>query len=156
MMSDRTQGGACLFSPKQHAVMFGLLAREICRHFGTDADALLLRAVETYGEERGRRMAARCRQNGDPPDDMASYFAYCEWSWPGESLRTENDPQCSHVSFRMLKCPWHTAWQESGLADFGFYYCRCVDHAILKGFNPALYHIQNSFSEIPKSPIVLR
>ena len=121
-MPDRTQGGACLFGPKQHAVMFGLLAREICRHFGPDADPLLLRAVETYGEERGRRMAARCRQNGDPLDDMASYFAYCEWSWPGESLRTENDSQCSHVSFRMLKCPWHTAWQESGLADFGFYY----------------------------------
>ena len=56
-MPDRTQGGACLFGPKQHAVMFGLLAREICRHFGPDADALLLRAVETYGEERGRRMA---------------------------------------------------------------------------------------------------
>lgn len=104
-MPDRTQGGACLFGPKQHAVMFGLLAREICRHFGPDADPLLLRAVETYGEERGRRMAERCRKNGDPLDDMASYFAYCEWSWPGESLRTENDPQCSHVSFRMLKCP---------------------------------------------------
>ena len=131
-MPDRTQGGACLFGPKQHAVMFGLLAREICRHFGPDADTLLLRAVETYGEERGRRMAERCRKNGDPLDDMASYFAYCEWSWPGESLRTENDPQCSHVSFRMLKCPWHTAWQESGLVDYGFYYCRCVDHAILK------------------------
>ena len=51
-MPDRTQGGACLFGPKQHAVMFGLLAREICRHFGPDADPLLLRAVETYGEER--------------------------------------------------------------------------------------------------------
>ena len=37
-MPDRTQGGACLFGPKQHAVMFGLLAREICRHFGPDAD----------------------------------------------------------------------------------------------------------------------
>ena len=150
MMPDRTQGGACLFGPKQHAVMFGLLAREICRHFGPDADALLLTLT-------GQTTVAEIsRQNGDPPDDMASYFAYCEWSWPGESLRTENDPQCSHVSFRMLKCPWHTAWQESGLADFSFYYCRCVDHAILKGFNPALYHIQNSFSEIPKSPIVLR
>ena len=49
-MPDRTQGGACLFGPKQHAVMFGLLAREICRHFGPDADTLLLTAVETYGE----------------------------------------------------------------------------------------------------------
>lgn len=137
MTMEHLQENAFLFGPKQHAVMFGLLAREICRHFGADADALLLAAVETYGEERGRRMAARCTKNGDPLDDMASYFAYCEWSWPGESIRTENDPECPHVSFRMLKCPWHTAWRESGLEDFGVYYCRCVDRAILRGFNPA-------------------
>lgn len=37
---------ACLFSPKQHAVMFGLLAGAICKHYGPKADALLLEAVE--------------------------------------------------------------------------------------------------------------
>ena len=125
------------FGPRQHAVMFGLLAEAICKHYGPKADALLLEAVETYGEERGRRMAARCRKNGDPLDDMASYFAYCEWSWRGESVRTANDPDCPHVSFRMLKCPWHTAWRENGLEDVGHFYCRCVDRAILRGFNPA-------------------
>ena len=82
-------------------------------------------------------MAARCRKNGDPLDDMASYFAYCEWSWRGESVRTANDPRLPHVSFRMLKCPWHTAWRENGLEDVGHFYCRCVDRAILRGFNPA-------------------
>ena len=75
MMPDRTQAGACLFGPKQHAVMFGLLAREICRHFGPDADPLLLRAVETYGEERGRRMAERCRQGHQPQRQLPTYLA---------------------------------------------------------------------------------
>ena len=117
-MPDRTQAGACLFGPKQHAVMFGLLAREICRHFGPDADTLLLRAVETYGEERGRRMAARCRQNGDPLDDMASYFAYCEWSWPGESLRTENDPQWLPRQFPHAEMP--LAYRLAGKRIGGF------------------------------------
>lgn len=137
MTMERPHENACIFGPKQHAVMFGLLARQICMHFGPDADALLLTAVETYGWERGRRMAARCLKNGDSLNDMASYFAYCEWSWPGESVRTENDPDCPHISFRMLACPWHTAWRENGLEDYGFYYCRCVDRAILRGFNPA-------------------
>ena len=138
------------FGPRQHAVMFGLLAEAICKHYGPKADALLLEAVETYGEERGRRMAARCRKNGDPPDDMASYFAYCEWSWPGESVRTVNDPDCPHVSYRMLKCPWHTAWRESGLEDVGHFYCRRVDRAILRGFNPA-FRLRLS-SCLPQNP----
>lgn len=141
---------ACLFSPKQHAVMFGLLAGAICKHYGPKADALLLEAVEAYGEERGRRMAARCRKNGDPLDDMASYFAYCEWAWPGGSSRTANDPDCPHVSYRMLKCPWHTAWRESGLEDVGHFYCRCVDRAILRGFNPA-FRLRLS-SCLPQNP----
>ena len=112
------------FGPRQHAVMFGLLAEAICKHYGPKADALLLEAVETYGEERGRRMAARCRKNGDPLDDMASYFAYCEWSWRGESVRTANDPDCPHVSFRMLKCPGippggKTGWRMSAISIAG-------------------------------------
>ena len=89
-MPDRTQGGACLFGPKQHAVMFGLLAREICRHFGPDADALLLRAVETYGEERGRRMAERCRQNGVCKNTQPAgpYCLQCFHCLLGDTLKT--------------------------------------------------------------------
>lgn len=126
-----------VFSPWHHAVMFGLLAKGICDHFGEAADGLLLSAVEAYGQERGRRMAARCLRSGDPIDDMASYFAYCEWSWPG-SVKTPPDPGCPYVSYRILACPWHSAWKESGLAEYGYFYCRCVDQAILRGFNPAL------------------
>ena len=126
-----------VFSPWHHAVMFGLLAKGICDHFGEAADGLLLSAVEAYGQERGQRMAARCLRSGDPIDDMASYFAYCEWSWPG-SVKTPPEPGCPYVSYRILACPWHSAWKESGLAEYGYFYCRCVDRAILRGFNPAL------------------
>ena len=65
-----------VFSPWHHAVMFGLLAKGICDHFGEAADGLLLSAVEAYGQERGRRMAARCLRSGDPIDDMASLTYY--------------------------------------------------------------------------------
>lgn len=68
----------------------------------------------------------------------------------GGSSRTANDPDCPHVSYRMLKCPWHTAWRESGLEDVGHFYCRCVDRAILRGFNPA-FRLRLS-SCLPQNP----
>lgn len=125
------------FGPRQHAVMFGLLAKGICDNFGEDADALLWEAVETYGMERGKRMARRCLANGDPLD-MASYVAYGEWSFSGGFIKTHPDPDCAYLNYHVLSCPWCTAWKEAGLEDYGIYYCRCVDKSILKGFNPAL------------------
>lgn len=127
------------FGPREHAVMFGLLAKAILSRFGAEGESLLLSAVETYGMERGARMAARCRRNSDPTGDMASYFAYCEWSWTGSgSVRTGPDPSLPYLCYRMLECPWHAAWQESGLSAFGACYCRVVDRAILRGFDPTL------------------
>lgn len=43
-----------------------------------------------------------------------------------------------------------TAWRESGLEDFSVYYCRCVDRAILRGFNPA-FRLRLS-SCLPQNP----
>lgn len=125
------------FGPKQHAVMFGLLAKGICDHFGEEADALLWDAVAAYGSERGQRMAKRCVKNGDPLD-MASYVAYGEWSFSGGFEKTQPDPDCAYLNYKVVKCPWCTAWLDNDLADYGTYYCRCVDKSILRGFNPEL------------------
>jgi len=135
--SGLTAVKAPVFGPKQHAVMFGLLAKGICENFGEDADALLMEAVQAYGMERGTRMAKRCVANGDPLD-MASYVAYGEWSFSGGFEKTQPDPDCAYLNYHVLNCPWCTAWKEYDLADYGTYYCRCVDKAILKGFNPEL------------------
>ena len=137
MMTGHGPKAAETFAPEHHAVMFGLLAKGVCGHFGPAADALLQRAVQRYGEQRGARMALRCLSNGDPLD-MASYFAYCEWSHRGGAQKTDPDPDCSYLSYRMLACPWHTAWKQSGLLAYGRYYCRFVDRAILRGFSPVL------------------
>lgn len=125
------------FGPRQHAVMFGVLAKGILEAFGEQTgDELLWAAVERYGEERGRRMALRCERDG-VERDMAAYFAYGEWSASGgfEKSPLLDDP---YRHYHVLRCPWCTAWDESGLEEYGQYYCRAVDRAILRGFNPSL------------------
>lgn len=125
------------FSPKHQAVLFGLLARDILSLYGRQrGDQLLKRAVRRYGNERGSRMAQRALQNGDPLD-MTSYFAYGEWSWAGDFSQTVIQKKPYYIE-RVYGCPWYTGWEESGLAEYGWYYCRSVDASLLEGFQPAL------------------
>ena len=133
--SGLTKNREIVFSPKQHAIIFGLLAKEYLNEFD-NGDALLFDAVARYGRERGSRMAQRCKANGDDLD-MVGYFAYSEWKWDGgfskKTIQTE--PYFAHYVF---ECPWCSAWKESGLEEYGQYYCRNVDLNICKGFNQEL------------------
>jgi hypothetical protein len=125
------------FTPYQHAVMFGLFAKNILEVFGKDeGDTLLFSAVGQYGEERGRRMAKRCAAHGKPLD-MDGYQAFAEWRYNREfeKIPLFNSPYSAH---RVLQCPWVNSWKKAGLMEYGQYYCRAVDFGIVRGFNPKL------------------
>lgn len=125
------------FGPRQHAVMFGVLARAVLDVFGgQEGDDLLWEAVSQYGQERGRRMALRCQADG-AETDMAAYFAYGEWA-ATEGFEKTPLMEEPYRHYHVLQCPWCTAWAEAGLAEYGQYYCRTVDRSILRGFNHAL------------------
>lgn len=97
---------------------------------------LLLSALEAYGQERGRRMAARCAQRR-PHRRYGLLFRLLRMVLAGQ----RENPAGTRLSLRELphtRLPLHSAWKESGLAEYGYFYCRCVDQAILRGFNPAL------------------
>lgn len=125
------------FTPKQQAVMFALLAKNILESFGDEqGDALLLAAVERYGMQRGSRMAQRAAAHGKPLD-MASYQAFTEWKYSG-GFEKQGLFAAPYSAYRVTACPWQTAWEAAGFAQYASYYCRNVDVSILKGFNPAL------------------
>ena len=120
-----------------HAVLFGALAEGVLSAFGDKGKELLEKAVIRYGNERGQRMAKRALKNGDPLD-MASYFAYGEWGVTGGFEKTAPKKDCPYLHYHVTKCPWCTAWEEAHMMEYGQYYCRSVDAAILQGFNPEL------------------
>lgn len=148
--SGLTAAKAPQFSPRQHAILFGLMARAILDTYGADeGDKLLWEAVARYGKERGSRMAQRCRAHGDPVD-MAGYFAYSEWSWDEGFKKStiQNEPYFAHY---VHECPWCSAWKESGLEEYGQYYCRNVDVNIVRGFSPELELEMKSALSMPGS-----
>ena len=126
------------FTARHHALLFAWIARAVVERTGkTEGERVVRESVRRYGEERGHRMRLRAELNSDALT-MASYLAYGEWSVPqgwskSEVLQTVPDRK-THV----LKCPWHEAWQELGLLEFGRLYCLEIDEALVRGFNTDL------------------
>lgn len=131
-----TGGTADAFTPEHHAVLFGALARRTLEAFGDAAPALLQRAVERYGRERGGRMAQRAAQWGVEPD-MLAYLAFSEWRYPHHFVKSVESRQPVYTTL-VHQCPWCRAWKEHGQQEYGPWYCRYVDEALVKGFNPQL------------------
>jgi len=121
-----------------HAMLFALMARAVCNHSDEKTCAAIMRkAVRTYGEQRGHRMALRARANGHALT-MANFLAYGEWSLdPGES-DLQMVAKVPHARVHISKCPWHQLWAEKDLLPYGRYYCLEIDDALVRGFNPEL------------------
>ncbi len=100
-------------------------------------------ATRTYGEERGRRMAQRALRDGEALD-FRNYKRYSEWS-PTKEMETEGHSNKSQdlsfipdYSYKVLRCPWAYQFSQMDLKDCGAVYCRYIDKAIVRGFNPEL------------------
>ena len=121
---------------ENQAVMFALLAKHAIQAKGEPGRVVIQRGMQRYGRERGRRMAARARANGDPIA-LWTEQAYGEWQpdYPGQMefgyVRTE-PTLVTYIS----KCAWCEAWRKYGLLEYGREYCVNVDNAVFQGFDP--------------------
>lgn len=132
------QGGFCMedFREIHHAYLIVSFFGALTARAGACGEDIFVMAAQTYGEERGKRMAMRALRDGNALD-LASYFAYCEWvPTPGESEACfETCP--GTVVESVVRCPWNAVFKESGSAC-GERYCREIDRAIVRGFSPKL------------------
>jgi len=118
---------------EQHAVLFGLLSREVLTRCPDRGEEVIRACVRTYGRQRGGRMAQRCLAKGDALSPE-NYQAYNERSSkPGQmrSVPAQKEPEyVIHVE----KCAWVDAWRKHGLLEYGKYYCLDVDRSLTRGF----------------------
>lgn len=127
-----------LFTETTHALLFAWIARAVIQQAGPQRGEGVLRlAVRRYGEQRGRRMAQRARRDGMDLG-MPAYLAYGEWRSATGLGQQELSQPGQDARLVVLRCPWNEAWNQDGLGVFGRLYCREIDRALLRGFNPAL------------------
>ena len=114
---------------------------------------IFLFALRAYGSQRGRRMAQRALRDGRPLD-FASYRYYSEWSFTEDFLRDagtffKETEKGENYFYEVYDCPWNRIYQQSGLPDGALLYCRDLDKAIARGFNPALRYEVERFEGAP-------
>lgn len=114
-------------------MLFAYIAKEAIDAFGEAGRAAVIRGVERYGYQRGRRMALRAQMDGSPLDAL-SYDLYGEWEcFPGQ-VECAAVKEEGRFCLRYSRCPWYTEWKHFGMLEYGRCYCDHVDMAILKGF----------------------
>ena len=127
-----------MLTARSHAYLFGLIAKEVIDAFDASGRQAVVKGVNLYGQQRGRRMAMRTVADGFEPSAL-NYVAYGEWTAePGEmdfSIPAKNPD----IRYWIKKCPWHDVWKEHGLLEnYGYLYCKYIDVAIAQGYNPEL------------------
>lgn len=120
-----------------HADVLVEFYRELTERFGEKGLRAFCKGSQLYGESRGRRMALRALRDGYELD-YDSYFAYGEFdSTPGEAeYRMKAEPGL--VKENAVRCLWATEFAARGCKDCGRVYCKLIDKAVARGFDPNL------------------
>lgn len=116
--------------------LLGSIAAEVIARFGDEGREAIIAGVRRYGEERGRRLAERVKSEGREPD-FAS-FTVCSDLDTGYH-RMEPHMEEGRLRVEVSYCPLAQALKEWGLEEYGKYFCRNIDAAIMRGYNPERY-----------------
>lgn len=120
-----------------HAWIVSEFYRLFMKQFGERGKCAFIQAAQTYGEQRGKRMAMRSIADGQTLD-FRSYFAYGEYSSTDAFFEVQMWGEPGVVNEKVSRCPWADLFARRGLKDCGEAYCREIDRAIVRGFNPEL------------------
>lgn len=131
------------FNEKVHAYIAAKFYVHLTEAFGERGRQAFIHGTQYYAMQRGRRMAQRAIRDGQPLT-QATYNYYGEWVNTEEvkalgcANKSEKLPDGSK---KITQCPWYTQFKEMGLKEAGTEYCRHLDSAISRGFNPYLNYV---------------
>lgn len=139
------------FNERVHAYIAARYYVALTETFGERGKAAFIHATQYYAMQRGRRMAQRAIRDGAPLT-FATYCRYGEWVGTPEAAEEGISNVSCFQSYRpdavqhIFRCPWHQQFKDMGLDQTaGAEYCRHLDMAIARGFNPYLtYEVEQT------------
>jgi hypothetical protein len=117
--------------------MFSLMAKTIIDALGRErGEEIIKKAVEDFGEERGRRIAQRVKALGKPLS-FRNFLIYTDLD-TSAILSYMPKIENGNLLLEIDRCDFSQGARDWGLLEYFNYYCRYVDEAILRGYNPDL------------------
>lgn len=131
------------FNERVHAYIAAKYYVHLTEEFGERGKLAFIHATQYYAGQRGRRMAQRAIRDGQSLT-QASYNYYGEWvnteEIKAQGIANRSERTTEGYS-KITCCPWHVQFQEMGCQEAGAVYCRYLDAAISRGFNPELGYV---------------
>jgi hypothetical protein len=119
------------------AQLFASMAREVIDTMGPEeGEKLIRRAVESFGRERGSRIAKTVAAKKKPLS-LRNWIIYTDISpsnFPAKAEFPEGD-----LEARVKDCAFIKAAEQWGLNKYAALYCKYADYAILDGYNPDVH-----------------
>jgi hypothetical protein len=126
-----------MMTPKHQALLIAFFIQETLNYFGKHGDSIISKAIFEYGEGRGKRMADKALKDGRV-NDLLSFLLYGEIEWDDTGNQFKIAQRKPFFKVNARKCFWHEIWAKNEMLEIGRIYCRDIDRAIMKGFNPNL------------------
>jgi len=114
--------------------LFSTMAKYIIEKLGPEeGEALIKQAVESFGRERGKRIAQTVQQRGKPPS-LINWLIYTDIS--SKNFGAKPSLPDGDLEAEVGKCTFYEAAEKWGLGEYAKLYCKYADYAILDGYNP--------------------
>jgi hypothetical protein len=124
------------------AKLFADIADEVTGRFGSEGEEAIRKAVRTFGERRGKNIAANAAADGKPntPENYLPYYDMERSAlFECDTVQSKNSiDQHFHV------CPFAQTWLGDGTEKFGKMYCDEIDDALARGYNSDFVHTNHS------------
>jgi L-2-amino-thiazoline-4-carboxylic acid hydrolase len=114
--------------------LFSTMAKHIMEELGPEkGEALIQKAVESFGRERGKRIA-KTVQNQGKPLSLRNWLIYTDIS-PDNFSAKPSLPK-GDLRAEVSSCTFYNSAEKWGLGEYAKLYCKYADYAILDGYNP--------------------
>jgi hypothetical protein len=114
--------------------LFSTMAKHIMEELGPEkGEALIKKAVESFGRERGKRIAKTVQDSGKPLS-LRNWLIYTDIS-PDNFSAKPRLPE-GDLEAEVSSCAFYNAAEKWGLGQYAQLYCKYADFAILDGYNP--------------------
>jgi hypothetical protein len=116
------------------AQLFAVMSRYIMEKDGPEkGESLIKEAVESFGRERGKRIARTVEGLGKPLT-LKNWLIYSDID--GSNFEAKPSIINHDLVVEVHRCTFIEAAQMWGLKEQASLYCKYVDYAILDGYNP--------------------
>ncbi|MGE7913597.1 L-2-amino-thiazoline-4-carboxylic acid hydrolase [Lysinibacillus xylanilyticus] len=123
--------------------MFAQIAKQVVDEYGDQGEQVIMRAVQRFGNKRGKGIAQRARTNG-LENSVENYLTNYDMG-RSDLFETDTVYKENEIEQTFTRCPFGQQWADDDMGKYGILYCKVIDPSIAKGYNEKFEVVHDQF-----------